>query len=240
MFGASLQAGAIYGGVHIHDWRNASIAEVFTAAVEQLSSGHPLVRIAGMRLLENLGQEYPGYRQAVMHVLCGCLRAASDHAPSGGDLGVLETAQRVILKHMSQPRRDLRDVFYDMRTRRGGWDDRDEQYWPDVSVDLSGVTLTDFDTSGRWINDVDFSGARFIGSFAKFSHTYFSESPRFDGATFAVPADFTLCYFNRGASFDGVRFVAAATFREAFFTGPFKSDGLSCDGTMDTVGMHFS
>lgn len=238
VFGTSLQAGAIHGDVHLHGQTVDSLTTKFTSAVEHLSSNNAMTRIASVRLLENLGQQQPEFRQLVMDVLCDYLRPAGNHVPDDHERRVLATVQDVVEKHMFMPRRDLRDTSYDVeRDVPPAEGTIDKHYWPEVPVDLSGTTLIDFDVSYRCVDDVDFRGARFIGSVAKFSHAFFSASPRFDDAQFATLAEFRHSYFNNGASFDRVYFAAGASFREAYFTGPFKNEDLRHAGVMDTTMM---
>lgn len=238
VFGASFQAGAVHGDVHLHGRTVGAPEAKLASFIEHLSSDNAMTRIAGVRLVEDLGQQVPEFRQPVMDVLCAYLRPAGDHTPGGGERRVLAIVQQVILKHMSLWQNDVERVLYDLaRGTVRTADSREKYYWPNIVVDFSGATLTNFDASGRCILGVDFSAVRFEGDVANFSHSYFSDFPRFDGAVFVAPADFTHCYFNKGASFERVYFAAGASFRESSFTGPFKKSGLRCAAAIDMAEM---
>ncbi|MFJ1767376.1 pentapeptide repeat-containing protein [Amycolatopsis sp. NPDC088138] len=146
------------------------------------------------------------------------------------------TAQQIVKKHLTEPNDVTARTYYSLHGNRETDDKFGKQYWPGLTGDLTGTTLVDFDASDCWIDEVDFSRARFTGQITNFSGTYFSASPKFDQAKFTIRADFSHCYFNSGASFQHTLFAAGASFREAYFTGPFSHVGVH-DSAMDTTGL---
>jgi hypothetical protein len=159
-----------------------------------------------------LGQERPEHRGAITDVVCAYLRTcALDDAASS-------TAMRLLRAHLHPGRSD---------------------FWPGMSVDLSGATLFDLDLSRRRIDgDLRLDGCLLYGQarlrglivggrtsargavfsdHAWLEHTVFHGPVLFDGATFAGDAWFGQSMFGNDASFAGVSFGGHAWFGAASF-----------------------
>ena len=218
-------------------WRDAAerrITELYAKAVEQLSSEHVPDRLAGLSTLEQLAQNSPGYRQAVVETICAYLRTPCPHSGgptatgAGDDDGVREgagqwsgecqvrvTAQRILASHL-RPDRDPTNG-----------EPTNPRFWADIDLDLSGATLHDWDFSGCTVRTSRFTRTTFLGNtgferatftgHAWFREATFAGNVRFTRATFAGDAWFNLTTFHRDAWFTEV-FVAGDTwFSEATF-----------------------
>ncbi|MFB9908472.1 pentapeptide repeat-containing protein [Allokutzneria oryzae] len=236
--GTSIQAGIINGDIHVYERQykeefrslKGYIPPLLSSTIEDLSSSNPFVRISAVEHSDEIGQENPELRQAVINIFCAYLRLPRlgiDAFNSGQpdkecrqEIQVRFAIQECIRKHLS----------LEITAERGpdGYYPPQEQLrkflWSDMSLNLSGATLVDFDLSGCSIDEVNFRATRFIGNFADFRSSIFYERPKFDLAQFRCPAQFSSAYFNRGASLKEAQFYCAASFQEAYFTGPIYFD----------------
>ncbi|MFC6883805.1 MULTISPECIES: pentapeptide repeat-containing protein [Actinomadura] len=92
-----------------------------------------------------------------------------------------------------------------------------EHHWADISLDLTGATLTDFVLTGCHLHNADFTNTVFTG-FAGFQEAAFSGDTRFSRTTFSGDAQF------RGVTFgDFTWFTGAVSSGHAGFgDGPFS------------------
>lgn len=205
------------------------ITELYTKAVEQLGSDKAPVRLGGMYALERLAQDNPDQRQTIVNVLCAYLRMPyqlpGEPPDADTDDGITAryhtrlqerevrlTAQRLLTDHL-QP---------------GNPDNPAVTFWSDVSLDLTGATLVDFDLTNCAIHTALFSQTEFTGG-ADFSGTRFTNTAVFDRAQFSGFASFAEAAFHATSStvaaFREAKFRAAAEFRNAKFRRTACFDG---------------
>ncbi|HTJ31925.1 MAG TPA: pentapeptide repeat-containing protein [Dactylosporangium sp.] len=125
----------------------------------QLADPDPDVRLAGLRILDRLGDDRPGLRQRVVGALCAYLRVPVlfDLADTSGRTA----GQDALLRTRQAAQRVLTE-----RLRPG------PGHWPGVHLWLCGATLVDLDLSGCYGGYGEFTGAQFHGT------------TRFDGSAF--------------------------------------------------------
>jgi hypothetical protein len=190
-------------------------AREFAAAMPGLS--HPLAshRVAALHRLAALGQEAVDHRQAIVDVLAASVRVPGTGAATRHVAMTLLTARL----HPARP-----------------------EFWPGMSLDLSGAVLTDLDLHGCRIDGylrldecvfvgaarlrglivggtASLRGARFTDH-AWLERSIFHGQVFFDGATFLGDAWFGTTLFGSWASFAGTDFGGHAWFGSASFGGP--------------------
>lgn len=189
------------------------ITDTYAKAVDQLGSEKAPVRLASLYALERLAQDNENQRQMIVNVLCAYLRMpfatstteyaaaaeSSNESQQTQEQQVRTTAQRILLDHVC------------VRS-----DDGRARFWPDISLDLSGAVLIDFDAAGCTVSGAMFSGAAFTGR-AIFRDAVFAGPARFDDVRFSEDANFVCARFIDDARFDRVRFGRDSRFREARF-----------------------
>jgi flagellar basal body-associated protein FliL len=216
--------------------------ELYTQAVEQLTSPLAAIRVGGMYALERLGEENEGYRQVVVDVLCAYLRTSisvtkdelaaladgfladvtdPDVIPKE-DIQVRMVAQRILTGHQRKPRL-VEGAVQSLNALP-----KTKSYWAGIDLNLSDATLIHFDASRCTFQSVSFERSRFRGV-CKFSDTTFEEPvwfdrahfdhALFDKATFSQDVRFFEVKFHYWASFDNARFMGETTFNAATFSG---------------------
>ncbi|HEY6737396.1 MAG TPA: pentapeptide repeat-containing protein [Actinopolymorphaceae bacterium] len=200
-------------------------------AVEQLGSEQHAVRLGALAVLERLAQNQPEHRQAIVDVVCGYLRLPSDGPPELGPQKVVrQAAQRMLLRHLSPA---------DRRTQ-----------WRGLRLDLSGATLVDFDATGCVLSSVDFGGAAFLGttsfagsifdSQAVFAAAHFGgNGVTFEGARFALPAEFRRVTFGCRATFDLAEFTGGIAFERTLFDAGATFNGSRFVDTVSFTDVDF-
>ncbi|MBZ3906189.1 pentapeptide repeat-containing protein [Streptomyces griseiscabiei] len=217
-----------------------------------LADADPEVRLTGLRILGELGDTDPRFRQRVVDHVCAYLRTPPAFDVTS-DVFALTPSQF----GEARTRRDAQRLLAD-RTRPAA----DRPFWEDIRLRLSGATLVDFDASGCRLAHGDFTGTQFHGrtSFAgaSFGEVSFSLPHTREGrASFHGPADFSgarlshwmlrHCVFHTddsvratGAAQDLVRMLLGARgtsapadvttgFRKALLTaGSETPDNLAC------------
>ena len=228
------------------------ITELYTKAVEQLGSDKVQVRFGGLYALEQLAQDNPAYRQAIVNVICAYLRMPfSPTAPAskpepeaaegqkepgaeseteadgiGGtwqqERQVRLTAQRILAEHLRDDRAEDQQAT----------DPPSSRFWNNIRLDLTGATLIDFNLVNGVIADANFHRAAFSGD-AIFSGAAFSGDARFGGAAFSGDASFSGAAFSGDARFGEAAFSGDALFGGAAFSGDasfpeavFRGDAL--------------
>ncbi|GAA2810060.1 pentapeptide repeat-containing protein [Crossiella cryophila] len=191
-----------------HDAAEKRITELYTKAADQLGSDKAPVRLAGLYALERLGEGNPDHRQTVMNLFCAYLRMPYE----GGEeeRQVRLTAQRILAWHL------LRETA---------------QFWPAISLDLSGAVLLDFTLSQCVVDSVNFRDAEFQGD-ADFSGTEVHLSTDFTGAKFTRRAEFADVDLAH-ASFEEARFLGSVDFGYAKF--PWMASFLGAVFTVPAV-----
>ncbi|MGW0518904.1 pentapeptide repeat-containing protein [Crossiella sp. NPDC003009] len=216
-----VQAGNVHGDVIYHG-TGRSFIELYQKALDHLDSGRAHTRMAGLRTLGELGQDYPERRQTVVDVMCGYLRSTSEE-DDPAELEVRRTAQDLLAEHL----RPLRD-------QEGK--PQNVAFWEGMKVNLYGATLGElrFDycefseanfEKAHFIGSTGFPGARFLGQ-ARFVEAVFGgwwvdfESARFEGTTcfrwakFKVNALFQRSVFMQNAEFSRAEFYQDAVFSD--------------------------
>ena len=209
------------------------------SAVQQLGSGSPQVRIAGVYSLASVADTYRGeYRQRVVSILCGYLRTQR------GEWRIIDSEQdgpegpgedRVYVSHDGAVESTVLEVLVrHLRKRREKTKHReavtqlveDDQLWCDCTIDLHDAVLTEIaDFRGTtFTNNANFRGATFTNN-ANFEGATFTNDANFRDATFTNDANFWGATFTNGAYFSGATFTNHANFqgatfnRDAYFRG---------------------
>ena len=211
------------------------------SGVQQLGSGSPQVRIAGVYSLADVADTYRGeYRQRVVSILCGYLRTQRGEwrtIVNEQDGPEQSSEEKVYVSHDGAVESTVLEVLVrHLRKRREKTKHRkavtqlveDDQLWCDCTIDLHDAVLTeiaDFEHA-TFNRDADFSGATFNHN-AHFLHATFNHNAHFGGATFNHnayfwDATFNDAYFwdatfNHDARFWGATFNRAANFLHATF-----------------------
>ena len=226
------------------------------SGVQQLGSGSPQVRIAGVYSLADVADTYRGeYRQRVVSILCGYLRtqrgewrtivneqdgleqSSEEKVYVSHDGAVESTVLEVLVRHLRKRCEAVTQLV------------EDDQLWCDCTIDLHDAVLTeianfrgaafnryanfrgatftnDADFRGATFNDANFWGATF-NRYASFQDATFNRYAYFRGATFTNDADFQDATFNRYAYFRGATFTNDADFQDATFTNNADFQGAT-------------
>ncbi|WP_149265104.1 pentapeptide repeat-containing protein [Actinomadura sp. K4S16] len=215
------------------------ITELYNAAAEQLGSDKAPVRLTALYTLERLANDNERHRQTIVNIICAYLRMpytppdSSDReraarelrryyaaryqaacagrpipeAPYGPDAGeeqqVRLTAQRILTDHLQNHAR---------------------VHWADVSLDLTGAHLTDFNMTVSTLVVADFEGATFTG-YTHFSRATVTGAATFRSATFTGPAYFDAATLTRAADFQSASFRGPAVFQGTTFAMAAFFDG---------------
>ena len=205
----------------------ADVEQRLLSGVQQLGSGSPQVRIAGVYSLADVADTYRGeYRQRVVSILCGYLRTQRgewETAVSEQDGPEQSSEEKVYVSHDGAVESTVLEVLVrHLRKRREKTKHReavtqlveDDQLWCDCTIDLHDAVLTEFANfrDATFNGYADFRGATFNG-YADFERATFNRYADFRDATFNGYADF------RGATFNGYADFQDATFTNAYFWG---------------------
>ena len=188
------------------------------SGVQQLGSGSPQVRIAGVYSLADVADTHRGeYRQRVVSILCGYLRtqrgewrtivneqdgpeqSSEEKVYVSHDGAVESTVLEVLVRHLRKRREKTK--------HRGAVTQlvEDDQLWCDCTIDLHDAVLTEIaNFQGATFTNANFQGATFTNA-------------NFRDATFTNDANFWDATFNRYAYFQGATFTNA-NFQGATFT----------------------
>ena len=200
------------------------------SGVQQLGSGSPQVRIAGVYSLADVADTYRGeYRQRVVSILCGYLRTQRgewETAVSKQDGPEQSSEKKVYVSHDGAVESTVLEVLVrHLRKRREKTKHReavtqlveDDQLWCDCTIDLHDAVLTEIaDFERATFNDADFERATFK-RYASFWGATFNHYANFQGATFKRDANFQDATFTN-ANFWRATFKRDANFWRATFT----------------------
>ena len=198
------------------------------SGVQQLGSGSPQVRIAGVYSLADVADTHRGeYRQRVVSILCGYLRTQRGEwrtIVNEQDGPEQSSEEKVYVSHDGAVESTVLEVLVrHLRKRREKTKHReavtqlveDDQLWCDCTIDLHDAVLTEI---------ADFRGATFTNN-ADFRGATFNRDANFWGATFNR-ADFQRATFNRanfwGATFNRADFEHATFNRANFWCATFN------------------
>ena len=212
------------------------------SGVQQLGSGSPQVRIAGVYSLADVADTYRGeYRQRVVSILCGYLRtqrgewrtivneqdgpeqSSEEKVYVSHDGAVESTVLEVLVRHLRKrcEKTEHREAVTQLV--------EDDQLWCDCTIDLHDAVLTEI---------ANFRGAAF-NRYANFRGATFTNDADFRGATFN-DANFWGATFNRYASFQDATFNRYAYFRGATFTNDADFQDATFTNNADFQGATFS
>ena len=201
------------------------------SAVQQLGSGSPQVRIAGVYALADVADIYKGaYRQRIVDILCGYLRTQrgtwkvvtdnqnADDSPArkrdyvSSDGAVESTILNVFGRHLRKRRKALEP------SQAVRQDVEDDQLWCDCILDLHGAVINEpINFSGATFSaDVRAQGARILAD-ADFLNANFSSKADFNGSEFRGYADFRRARFGDFAEFQQTCFASKADFQDSIF-----------------------
>jgi len=210
------------------------------SGVQQLGSGSPQVRIAGVYSLADVADTYRGeYRQRVVSILCGYLRtqrgerrtivneqdgpeqSSEEKVYVSHDGAVESTVLEVLVRHLHK--RCEKTKHREAVTQLV----EDDQLWCDCTIDLHDAVLTEFANfrDATFNGYADFRGATFNG-YADFERATFNRYADFRGATF-TNADFRDATFTNDANFRDATFTNDANFQDATFTHDANFQGAT-------------
>ncbi|MGO4646135.1 pentapeptide repeat-containing protein [Nocardia sp. 2YAB30] len=212
------------------DLEQSRFVERFGAAAAQLGATDVAVRIAGVYAMAGVADESDGLRrQQCIDVLCGYLRL-----PYSPDLGANHQS-KLVLKHH---RATADGTRADDQERHLEYRHNDREVRATIvrviadhlrpTAEYSWST-SDFDFRTAYLENVDFSRAKFLGSVrfgeatfsgavTSFADAIFSGTASFDSATFSNTASFADATFSDSASFVFVIFSGTALFYRATFS----------------------
>ena len=224
------------------------------SGVQQLGSGSPQVRIAGVYSLADVADTYRGeYRQRVVSILCGYLRTQRGEwrtIVNEQDGPEQSSEEKVYVSHDGAVESTVLEVLVrHLRKRREKTKHReavtqlveDDQLWCDCTIDLHDAVLTEIaDFQDATFNrDADFSGATF-NRYANFGGATFNRDANFRGATFTNNADFRGATFTNNADFRGATFNRDANFWGATFTNNVYFGGATFTNNVYFWGATFN
>ena len=194
-----------------------SLTHQYTAAVAGLTDHRLSRRVGALHTLALLGAESVAHRPAIVDVICAFLRT------HGTDLTTRESAHR-LLRERLQPARP--------------------EFWPGMSVDLSGAVLTDLDLSQcRVDGDLRLDSCQLLGQTRLrglvVGGTTLVRAARFDDhawlerATFVGPVWLNGTLFAGDAWFGDTMFGGYASFAGTSFSGHAWFGGTSFDDSVD-------
>ena len=224
------------------------------SGVQQLGSGSPQVRIAGVYSLADVADTYRGeYRQRVVSILCGYLRtqrgewrtivneqdgpeqSSEEKVYVSHDGAVESTVLEVLVRHLRKrcEKKKHREAVTQLV--------EDDQLWCDCTIDLHDAVLTEIaDFRGAtFTNNADFRGATF-NRYADFERATFNRYAYFRGATFNRYADFERATFTNNADFGGATFTNNANFGDATFTNNADFRGATFTNNANFRGATFN
>ena len=212
------------------------------SGVQQLGSGSPQVRIAGVYSLADVADTYRGeYRQRVVSILCGYLRTQRGEwrtIVNEQDGPEQSSEEKVYVSHDGAVESTVLEVLVrHLRKRREKTEHReavtqlveDDQLWCDCTIDLHDAVLTEI---------ADFRGATFTNN-ADFQRATFTNNANFQRATFTNNANFERATFNRDTDFRGATFNRYANFRGATFNRYTNFQGATFNRYTDFQGATF-
>ena len=224
------------------------------SGVQQLGSGSPQVRIAGVYSLADVADTYRGeYRQRVVSILCGYLRtqrgewrtivneqdgleqSSEEKVYVSHDGAVESTVLEVLVRHLRK--RCKKTKHREAVTQLV----EDDQLWCDCTIDLHDAVLTEIANFGgaTFTNDANFRGATFK-RYAIFRGATFTNDANFGGATFTNDANFRGATFTNDANFRGATFKRYAIFRGATFTNDANFGGATFTNDANFRGATFT
>ncbi|MER6816329.1 pentapeptide repeat-containing protein [Spirillospora sp. NPDC000708] len=216
-----------------HDAVERRITELYNAAAEQLASDKAPVRLTALYTLERLANDNPRHQQTIVNIICAYLRMPytppdrpgpeEEHRERARRNAARYRAARDLRPAPTEPQLQGPDPHEEHQVRLTAQrllsthlQSAAEHHWADISLDLTGATLTDFDLTDCTVHHADFSQATFLG-YALFHEATFSRDALFGRANFSGNAWFDKVTFSGAAMFDKVTFSGTVRFDEATF-----------------------
>ncbi|MFC0041333.1 pentapeptide repeat-containing protein [Actinomadura rayongensis] len=219
------------------------ITELYNAAAEQLGSDKAPVRLTALYTLERLANDNERHRQTIVNIICAYLRMP--YTPPPTNLPEEEHRDRTRraaaryhaardnspppaqpTPHTPDPREEHQVRLTAQRLLTTHLQRTNQHHWSNISLDLTGATLINFNLANCAVHDANFSRATFSG-IAWFEAATFSGTALFSDATFSGNAWF------RDATFSGDTWFGAAIFSETAWFGAatFSETALFGDAT---------
>ena len=233
----------------------------YGAAVTQLGSDNPTVRLAGAYALANLADEWLEHREQCVDVLCAYLRLPWDPSPSEDSAHLQVEAptpvgdgRQTFASRVDDGENEVRKTILRILASHLQPDDsrpHSEASWTPLPLDFTAATLPAINwsncivsakspfTGATFTGDAWFDGATFTDD-ADFAQVTFTGVASFDGATFSRNASFSNASFARKTHFRGVKVFKGAWFREATFNERVWFRGASFSGPASFDGTTFS
>ncbi|MEU5995943.1 pentapeptide repeat-containing protein, partial [Spirillospora sp. NPDC047418] len=240
-----------------HDTAERRITDMYSAAAEQLASEKAPVRLTALYTLERLANDNPPHRQTIVNIICAYLRMPFTAPPNSTvdrDKADNETFRRHALRYratcMGQAapvERHGPDPYEESQVRDTAQGilsahlhpTEGDVFWPDISLDLIGATLTNsLNLTGCIIRSANFRRATFIhGAFCNW--VTFTGAANFVGATFTGPAKFDETTFGGVAYFRAATFTGSSFFQRASFAGHVNFDELEGGGELSWMALRW-
>ncbi|WP_433576199.1 pentapeptide repeat-containing protein [Nocardia brasiliensis] len=192
----------------------------FTTTSGQLAHASPAVRMAGVYAMAALADDWHARGnhaevQVCVDVLCGYLRLPYTPDPD------CERSQNGL---------EVRKTI--VRVIAAHLVPAAEHPWSDRDFDLTGAYLADADfSSSQFRGRNTFNDTVFAGKYASFNGARFFDKTWFEGVTFAGPADFGGARFDEEVSYRNATFAGLTRFSETEFAGSNTwFDGATLDG----------
>lgn len=244
------------------------ITELYNAAAEQLGSDKAPVRLTALYTLERLANDNVHHQQTIVNIICAYLRMPyTPPATPGPEEEHRERAHRHASRYRAaragqpapaelaippgpDPHEEHQVRLTAQRLLHAHLHKDADVHWDNISLDLTGATLTDFTLADCHVHVGDFTHASFIGhtrfggaafyGIARFDQATFSGHAMFDQATFYGPAWFRWVTFSGGAGFNAATFSGWAMFDRATFSGSAGFDAATFSGRAVFGGAAFS
>ncbi|WP_107656834.1 pentapeptide repeat-containing protein [Nocardia suismassiliense] len=207
------------------DAEQSRFVERFGAAAAQLGATDVAVRIAGVYAMAGAADETDGLRrQQCIDVLCGYLRLP--YTPDLGGNHQTKNIRKYPPADESGPEDEQHFEYRqnDREVRKTIVRVIGEHLRPEAEYSWSA---SHFDLRTAYLENVDFSGAVFVGA------------ARFDEATFRGDTWFHTAKFNADNGFNGATFTGDTWFNGATFSGTAMFDGASFGGDAGFIGASF-
>ncbi|MES9602143.1 pentapeptide repeat-containing protein [Actinomadura sp. NPDC000929] len=234
-----------------HDTAERRITELYSTAADQLGSEKAPVRLTALYTLERLANDNPRQQQTIVNIICAYLRmpyAVPYKYPAAySNDANPETSRRNILRYRAMrmghptplevPNNEPHEEYQVRAIAQGILSAHlrpgtGEVFWPDISLDLMGATLTNgLDLTGCSIHSANFRRATFIHG-ASCDYIKIAGAAYFENAIFAGPANFKKATFGDVAYFRKATFKSRSLFRRTFFTGHINFDALKGGGDL--------
>jgi uncharacterized protein YjbI with pentapeptide repeats len=231
-----------------HDASQRRQNELYVKAVEQLGSAEAAVRHGGLYALEQVAQDDPKRQQTVVNVICAYLRGP--YTPPSDTAGPRPLGVRRPLMKSTGPRtpatpptsiaretqlqeREVRltaqRILHQHLQPGPAPDHPRPEFWPDIDIDLTGATLTDFSLDYCRIGNASFRSTTFTDD-AYFDGAEIGGEALFRGTKFGGEALFRDAVFDGDARFEEAKFGGGACFGEAEFHGDTRFNGAEFEG----------